>query len=372
MKMRPLILAAGIILSLGFSGLPLFSQTPGQAGRRGGEIVFRYNNGTEIESLDPHVIEGVPEHNVYMALFEGLTTYDPQTCAAVPGLAESWEFSNNGLTLTFRLRRNAVWSDGTPITADTVVKSWLRVLNPETAAVYGYLPAMIIAGGENYLNGWAGPETVQIRALDPYTFQFDLAGPAPYAVDMLSHYAFGVVPIHVIERYGYYWTRPENFVSNGPFKLDIFAPDGRLELVKSDTYWDRNNVGIDRLIIYPIEDESTGLRMYREGTLDWIKQVPTAFLDQMTQNKGYHIASAFTNYFYEINHTIAPYNDVRVRKALTIALDRREIVERITRGGQFPAYGLTPPLANYPAVIAFQEDVEEARRLLAAAGFPNG
>ncbi|MDR1894949.1 MAG: peptide ABC transporter substrate-binding protein [Spirochaetales bacterium] len=363
MKKLGLILAAGLII-LSFAACGRSAQDQG--------VVFRYNNGTEIESLDPHVIEGVPEHNVYMALFEGLTTYDPKTCAAIPGLAESWESTNDNLTLTFRLRRNAVWSDGTPITADTVVQSWLRILNPDTAAVYGYLPAMIIKGGEDYLNGLAGPEAVQIRALDPYTFQFDLTGPAPYAVDMLSHYSFGVVPIHVIEKYGSEWIKPENFVSNGPFKLDTYVLHDRLEAVKSDTYWDKDNVGIDRLIIYPIEDENTGLQMYREGTLDWIELVPNALLDEMTQDKGYHIAPAFTSYYYEVNHTVAPYNDVRVRKALALALDRREIVEMITRGGQIPAYGLTPPLPYYPEVISFQEDVEEAKRLLAAAGFPNG
>jgi len=336
------------------------------------EVVLRYNNGAEPESLDPHVIEGVPEHNIYMCLFEGLTTYDPETCGPKPGLAESWESSNNGLTWTFHLRKNAKWSDGVAITAKTVVDSWLRFLSPEMAASYAYLPGLVIKGANEYNAGEAGPEAVQIRALDDYTFQFDLVGPAPYAVGMLSHYAFAVVPMHVIAKYGTEWTRPENIVTNGPFTLESYTPQDKIVAVKSDTYWDKDNVGLDKVILYPIDDENTALQMYLQSDLDWIELVPDARLDEMKLDKGYHINASFITYYYWFNTTKAPFNDVRVRKALAMAINRQELIDRVTRGGQFPAFGLTPPLANYPAVVGFKEDVAEAKRLLAAAGFPNG
>ena len=335
--------------------------------------VLRFNNGAEPESLDPAVIEGVPEHNIYMSLFEGLVSYDPESLDAVPGTAESWEVSDDALTWTFHLRENAVWSDGVPVTAQQFVDSWLRFLDPETAAIYAYLPGMVIKGAAEYNAGEAGPEAVAIRALDDHTFQFELTGPAPYVLGMLSHYAFAVVPMHAIEKYGDEWTRPENMVSNGPFNLKSWTPQDKLIVEKSDTYWDRDNVKLDEVVFYPIDDLNTATNMYLNGELDWIQEVPPNQLEKMKLDDGYMTNATFITYYYKMNQTKAPYNDVRVRKALTLAIDRQELVDKVTRGGEFPAYGLTPPLPGlYPAVVGFEEDADEARRLLAEAGFPDG
>ena len=164
--------------------------------------VFRIGNGAEPQSLDPHMISGVPEHRIYSSLFEGLVTYDPKTADPVPGVAESWTISKDGLTYTFKLRKNAVWSDGTPITAKTVTDSWLRCLNPDTAAKYASLLTGIIKGAKQYNAKKAGPEVVAIKALDDTTFQMTLEAPAPYALGMLAHYAFGIVPVHAIQKFG--------------------------------------------------------------------------------------------------------------------------------------------------------------------------
>lgn len=335
-------------------------------------VVFRYNNAAEPESLDPSVIEGVPEHNIYMCLFEGLVSYDPETLDAVPGTAESWEASEDGLTWTFHLREESKWNDGTPITAQTVVDSWLRFLAPETAATYAYLPGMVIKGAAEYNAGEAGPENVAIRALDDYTFQFELVGPAPYVEGMLAHYAFAIHPLHAIEEHGDAWTRPENIVTNGPFKLVSWEPHDKIVMEKDPSYWDSENVEIDELVFYPIDDQNTALNMYLQGDVDWIEEVPDARLDEMKLDDTYNVDAAFITYYYEFNMTIEPFSDPRVRKALSMAIDRKEVVERVTRAGQFPAYGLTPPLANYPKVVAFEEDVEKAKQLLAEAGYPNG
>jgi len=334
-------------------------------------VVFSFNNETEIQSLDPGNIEGVPEHRIYMALFEGLVSYDPATLDPIPGLAKSWSVSDDGLTWTFNLRKSN-WSDGTPITAQTVVDSWLRFLSPELAAVYAYLPGMIIKGANDYNSGKAGPEAVAIRALDDYTFQFELTGPAPYALGMLTHYAFAVVPMHVIKEFGDKWTMPENFVSNGPYNLTSWEPHEKIVMEKSDTYWDKDAVKIDKIIAYPIEDRNTALNMYKQGDLDWIMEVPDAQLDQMKLDPNYVKNAAFISYYYEFNTTKAPWNNPDVRKALAMAINRQELVDKVTRGGQFPAFGLTPPLANYPKVVAFKEDFDAAKALLAKAGFPNG
>lgn len=370
MRKLVLILMALAMAFTAFAGGD--QETPAAGAAKAEPVVFVRNNGAEPESLDPAVIEGVPEHNIYMCLFEGLVSYDPETLGATPGVAESWEVSADALTWTFKLRKDATWSDGVAITAQTFVDSWLRFMAPETAAVYAYLPAMVIKGAAEYNAGEAGPEAVAIRALDDHTFQFELTGPAPYVLGMLPHYAFAAVPMHAIEKYGDEWTRPENFVGNGPFTVKDWIPQDKLVMVKNDSYWDADAVQLDEIVFYPIDDENTALNMYLQGDIDWIEQVPDARLEEMQLRDEYHNDPAFISYYYEFNTTRKPFDDPRVRRALSMAIDRQEIVDRVTRAGQFPAYGLTPPLAKYPAVVAFEEDFEAAKALLAEAGFPNG
>lgn len=375
MKMKKLIVIAMLLLMV----VPAFifaggdQEADAAAPAAADPVVFRFNNGAEPESLDPAVIEGVPEHAIYMCLFEGLVSYDPESLDAVPGTAESWEVSEDSLTWTFNLRKDAVWSDGTPITAQQFVASWLRFLAPETAAVYAYLPGMVIKGAAAYNAGEGSADDVAIRALDDHTFQFELTGPAPYVLGMLSHYAFAVVPMHVIDKYDTEWTRPENMVSNGPFNLKSWTPQDKIIMVKSDTYWDKDAVQLDELVFFPIDDQNTSVNMYLNGEVDWIQEVPPNQLDKMKLDKGYTRNATFITYYYKFNQTKAPFDDVRVRKAFAMAIDRQELVDKVTRGGQFPAFGLTPPLPGlYPAVVAFEEDYDEARALLAEAGYPDG
>ena len=338
------------------------------------EVVFRMNNGAEPESLDPALVSGTVEHQIYMGLFEGLTIYDPESLTAKPGVAERWEVSNGGLTYTFTLRRGAAWNDGTPITAKTVVDSWLRFLAPETAADYAYLYGEAqVVGAMAYNSGEAGPEAVGIRALNDRTFQVDLEVPRDFFADMLGHYAFAIHPLHAIEEHGDQWTRPENIVSNGPFKLDVYVPQDRIELVKDPAYWDADAVQLDRVILYPIDDQNTALNLFLDGQLDWIQDVAPARQDEMQAHPDYVDNPAFITYYYEFNNNIETFKDPRVRQALGMAIDRQEVVSRVTRQNQFPAYGITPPLPGvYPAVVAFEEDFDMARQLLAEAGYPNG
>ena len=334
-------------------------------------VVFRLVNGAEPESLDPHMIQGVPEHRIYEAIFEGLVAYHPETAAAVPGLAESWTISEDGTQFTFTLR-DAVWSDGVPITAQTVVDSWMRELDPATGTPYAWFPSMFLKGAAEFNSGEAGPEAVGIRALDEKTFQMDLLGPLPYALDALAHYSFAVVPMHAIEKYGDQWTLPENFVGNGPYVLNEYVPQSYISVVPNETYWDADAVKLDEVVFYAIDDNNTAYNMYLNGEVDWMTTVPLDQIEAASLRRDYHRAPQLSTYYYVFQVEKAPFDDVRVRKALSMAFDRQALVDQVARAGQIPAWGIVPEMAGYPALGEPVFDVAAARKLLAEAGYPNG
>jgi len=340
------------------------------------EIVFRITNGAEPESLDPALIQGVPEHRIYEAIFEGLVANHPETALAVPGVAESWEANEDGTQYTFKLRENALWSDGKPITAHDVVYSWLRILAPETAGPYAWFPCMFLEGAEAYNAGEAGPEAVGIRALDDHTFQMDLIGPLPYAVDALTHYSFAIVPKHAIEKYGSDWTDPANFVGNGPFVLSERVAQTSITAVKNELYWDKDAVQVDKVIFYSSDNDTTNYNMYLNGEIDWATNVPPDQITAAQMRDDFQIAPQLATYYYVFQTEIAPLNNPLVRKALALAVDREALVEGVTKAGEIPAWGVVPPMAGYEGLefpFDNQEDaVAEARRLLSQAGYPNG
>lgn len=332
---------------------------------------FTIVNGAEPTSLDPHAVEGVPEHRIYMALFEGLTIADPKTNRALPGIAQSWTFSKDFKTVTFKLRK-ATWSDGVPITADTVVKSWLRKMDPKNAFQYADLPAMYIEGGMDYLSGKAGPEAVKIRAVDPQTFEVKLVGPTPFFADMVTHYAFAIVPMHAIEKYGNNWVKAENWVSNGPFVLKEWRPQEKVVVVKNNKYWDAKNVALKQVTFIANEDLNVGYNLYKSGAADWIDAVPLELMDEIKLRKDFHVAPEYGSYYYILNVTHKPLDDVRVRKALAMSFDKKVLVEQVTKGGQIPANSFVPPSTGYTPAKGYDFNPEMGRKLLAEAGYPNG
>ena len=363
---RPLIVFMAVLLVLG--GL-LFAGGGAERGSEAGE--FRIGNGDEPESLDPHLISGVHENRIYQAIFEGLYAYDPRTADPVPGLAESFTTNADRTVYTFNLRR-ATWSDGTPITAQTVYDSWIRSLNPDTASPYAWFPGLFIKGAESYSNGETGPDGVGIEVVDDYIFRIELSGPLPYVLDALAHYSFAVVPIHAIERFGNEWTLPENFVGNGPYTLEEWRPQEFLSVVPNQTYWDSENVFLDRVVYVPVDDNNTAYNMFLDGELDWQTTVPLDRVREAQLRSDYNVNAQLASYYYHLNNKRPPLDDARVRKALAYSIDRSELVEQVTQGGQLPAYGIVPEMSGYRAQLHFQENVNEARRLLAEAGFPNG
>ncbi|MGP1369291.1 MAG: peptide ABC transporter substrate-binding protein [Treponema sp.] len=357
------LLAAAVSIALFFSGCS------GKAVGSNNEFIV--GNGAEPQSLDPAKIQGVPEHRINLSLFEGLVGYDPKTATAIPGVAESWEISEDGTVYTFHLRKTE-WSDGTPITAQTFVDSWRRMLAPETAAQYAYMITMIVKGAEEYNTGKADASAVAVKAVDDMTFEVQLTGPAPYALDMMAHYAFNPVPMHIIDKYGTDWVKPGNLVGNGPFVLESWVPQEKLTVLPNEKYWNKENVHLSRITFLPIEDMNTAFEKYKAGEIDWNYGIPTPRLDEVKVLPDYQGDPQNGTYYYILNVKRPPLNDVRVRKALAMALNNQEIVDKVTRAGQIATTSMVPPMAGYTPVKGSAYDPEGARKLLAEAGYPGG
>jgi oligopeptide transport system substrate-binding protein len=230
---------------------------------------------------------------------------------------------------------------------------------------------MIIKGGQEFNEGKAGADGVKIKAIDESTFQMELTAPAPYALGMLAHYSFAITPTHVIAKFGDKWTNVENFVGNGPFKLSEWKPQEKLVVVKNDKYWDKKAVKLDSVVYIPTEDNNTAMNMFINGEIDWCTEVPSDRIEEAKALPAYHNAPILGTYYYVFNTVRKPFDDARVRKALSMAISRKDVVEKITKTGDIPAFGMVPPMGDYKALEG-KEDVEEAKKLLAEAGYPGG
>ncbi len=367
MKKLVKITALAVAASLAFTSCGGSKNNSKVSSSKGAEFIL--NNGTEPQSLDPSKIQGVPEHRIYMALFEGLTSYDPKTSKAVPGVAESWEREDDGSVVVFHLRKTS-WSDGTPITAQTFIDSWLYYMAPETAAEYAYMPAAVIKGAEDYNAGKADKSTVGLKARDEYTLEVTLNGPIAYAIDMMGHYSFAPLPLHVMNNPD--WTKPGNFVGNGPFTLETWKPQECITVIPNEKYWNKDNVFLSRITFLTIENETTAYNKFKNKEMDWDTSVPLEMLDDIKLSDEYHVSPQLSSYYYEFNLTDPVLSDVRIRKALQMSLDRQMLVDQVTKGGQIPADAFVPPMDGYTPAKGNGYNVAKARELLAEAGYPEG
>ncbi len=475
--------------------------------------VLRFNNGAEPEYLDPQMMTGQPDGRIAWALFEGLTSYDPKDLTPLPGMAESWEISEDGRVYLFHLRKNARWSNGDPLTAHDFVYSWRRFLNPATAAQYAYLlfgvrhgkayctgewigrfwatelrrrgsskpeviwqpateasqqsdkgdsraeitlspvldaeekPTGVLRGdlllevpwakgrlqgsleiaktgeatgsvtGKWVLDGgdpvslefnvsgvldrndrekkvsgtiraeagglqWtarlearvARAEDVGVSALDDRTLRVELDNPIQYFLSLTAFYPLSPVHPATIEKYGERWATPERMVSNGAFRLVEHSLQNRIVMVRSETYWDGENVKLEKVIAYPVELYTTGCDLYKAGEIDIepSNYIPLEFIPRIKTKKDYAIHPYLGTYFYRINVNHPVLKDKRVRRALAFSVDREAMV-RFLRAGQLPAWYFVPdgiPRYKSPRLLRF--DVKEAKRLLAEAGYPGG
>jgi oligopeptide transport system substrate-binding protein len=337
--------------------------------------------GAELPDLDPHLATGTSEYNVLSALLEGLVGEDPIDLHPVPGVAENWEISPDGLVYTFHLRTNARWSDGAPVTATDFIASFRRMLLPAFGARYATMLYPVLNAEAYHLGRLADFRQVGFTALDERTLRITLGYPTPYFLSMLSHPAWLPVPVATIARYGPVdrpgnsWARPGRFVGNGPFVLTTWRRNQVIIVEKSPTYWDAARVRLHAIHFYPIDSLDAEERAFRAGQIHLTEALPPARIDayRRDQPQLLRIDPYLGTYFYRLNVARPFLNEPRVRRALALAVDREAVVEHILRGGQLPAHAFTPPgMANYTPPPGIATDFAEARRLLGEAGYPGG
>lgn len=324
--------------------------------------VLKLANTAEPASLDPHLAAGIPEVRILTALFEGLTRLSGDS--AVPAQALRWETAPDRLHWTFHLRP-ARWSDGTPLTARDYVWSWNRAVLPATAAPYADLLEVVAGAKARRKNG---TDTLAVRAPDDSTLEVELDHPTAFLPLLLAQPIAWPVPRQAIERFGAGWTAPEHFVGSGPWRLSWWHPYRSILAVRRV---DRREPHIDSLLFLPVEDALTAWQMSRAGQVDWLFQIPLSRLAAAAARTGFVSTPQYATYFYRFNVSRKPFDDPRVRRALSLAVPRRELVRYVTAAGEEPAQGLLPALAGRTRP-PLETDVAQARRLLAEAGYPGG
>ncbi|MEM6798866.1 MAG: peptide ABC transporter substrate-binding protein [Planctomycetota bacterium] len=428
---------------------------------------FTFNNGAEIRSFDPAVLIDNASGRIAWALYEGLVRLSPEDRSAMPGMAERWDVSDDGLTYTFHLRPGVVWSNGDPVTADDFVYSMRRFLDPQTQAEYAY-QAWYLKNARRYTRAMRGVEPgdqvevelhdppageskyargelvrgvlrqieedpnaseeeladdaryaefrtfvveteagderrfqidadrgtepdkaevakqllldfreVGIRALDERTVETVLESPTPYWLELLGFYPLSPVNRRCIEEHGpREWAKPANLVTNGAYQVEFHRLRDRIRLRKNPRYWNAENVAIETIDALAVESLTTAFNLYETGKVDWVEKVPPLIARELlnadTPRKDMNPAPYLATYFYTFNTDRKPFDDVRVRRALVMAIDRDEIVTTAC-AGELPGRSLSPPgLPGYTAPQCQPSDPEKARALLAEAGFPGG
>ena len=370
------LVAAGILTAL-IAGNAMAADVPAGVQLAEKQTLVR-NNGAEVQSLDPHKIEGVPESNVNRDLFEGLLVTDVDGHPA-PGVAEKWE-NKDFKVWTFHLRKDAKWSDGTPVTADDFVYSWQRLANPNTASPYAsYLQYGHIANIDDIIAGKKPVTDLGVKAIDANTFEVTLSEPVPYFYKLLVHPSVSPVPKSAVEKFGEKWTQPANIVTNGAYKLKDWVVNERMVLERNPQYWDNAKTVINQVTYLPISSEVTDVNRYRSGEIDMTyNNMPIELFQKLKKEipKEVHVDPYLCTYYYEINNQKAPFTDVRVRTALKLALDRDIIVNKVKNQGDLPAYSYTPPYTDGMKLVepewfkwSQEKRNEEAKKLLAEAGY---
>ena len=373
--------------------------------------ILHFGNGSEPQGLDPHIVTGVPEHHLLISMCEGLTIANPKGGENLPGVAESWDISEDGKTYTFFLNQNAKWSNGDPVTAQDFVWSWMRILTSSLGSQY---PDMLyyLEGAEEYhtwlsieeikkmMESEKDPEilaileelifnhkpkpsfdTVGVKAINDYELKVQLKNPTPFFIRLLSHYS--TYPVHretvlkhgtIDDRKGL-WTRPGNFVCNGPMNLKTWELNKQIIVEKNPLYWDADRVRLNQIRYYPVSNESTEDRMFRAGQLHVTNVVPLEKCPIYIENENpnLRIEPYMGTYFYRVNtlHPVLKNKDVRL--ALAYAINRKQIVEKVSKCGQAAAYSFTPPgSAGYEPDTEVPFNPELARSLLADSGYENG
>ncbi|NJN14705.1 MAG: peptide ABC transporter substrate-binding protein [Planctomycetes bacterium] len=302
------------------------------------ELIF--NNNAEPETLDPAIMTGVTEHTLALGLYEGLVSHDPETLEARPGVAERWTRSADARTYTFHFRADAKWSNGDPVTAQDFLWSWYRAIGEPTCN-YAYL-FDYIAGAAAWRKGRTGEArsldefqaAVGLSAPDSRTFVVRLEAPCAYFLDLCAFETY--MPVHraTVEKHELAWTRHGNWVGNGAFRLVEWSPRKHIVMVPNEHYWDRDFVKLTKITVLPVDDLDQAWNKFLKREAHWIRQVPSAKIDEAKRHPEYFVQPYLGSYFYRVNVTREHLKDKRIRKALALALNRETITRDVTRAGR--------------------------------------
>lgn len=345
------------------------------------EGILYVGNGSEPQTIDPYVSQSVVESKILGAIFEPLVQRDPYTLKYRPALAKSWTFSEDRKTVTFELQPDARWSNGDPLTADDVVWSWRRAVHPKMGHTLAEV-MFSIRNAENIQRGIVDDVTeLGVKALGPHTLQVTLHYADPFILTKLS-YSY-TAPVHraTIEAHGDMtarysrWTRPGNFVGNGPFVLDDWKMQRYLSVKRNPHYWDADNVKLNSIVYRPIESANIEEKMFRSGQLHWTMDVPNNKIPAYRAHANSPLAEGpyMGTYYFLLNRTRPPLDDLRVRRALALAIDRETLVHTVLEDTRIASAGYVPntmPGYQSRSTLAFNPD--QARQLLADAGYPGG
>ncbi len=378
--MRPVVRFLFSVLGLLAAAGCAKRETVVERGNRDG--VLHVCIGYEPSELDPQNVTGIGEAQVIPALFEALVSLDPTTLKTRPRLAENWETSADGLVYTFHLQPNARWSNGEPLTGQDCVDAWHRILTPTLAADYSNM-LYVIRGAEAFNKGQTTDfKTVGLAAPDAHTLVVTLERPTAYFLLLLDNSPWRPVNVRAIAKQGdpyqrgNKWTaNPATLVTSGPFVMKEWTPHKQIVVEKSPTYWDREHVRLNSIVFYPIDSPEVEERNFRTGQLHIMWEMPLSKIATYRRDHPelLRIDPYVDTFFFRFNTRVAPFNDQRVRRALSLAIDRESIARNILTGGQQPAPGFVhPELPDYTPPKLTMHDLTEAKRLLEAAGFPGG
>lgn len=337
------------------------------------------NNGSEPETLDPAVAESVGAHNLMRDLFEGLTANDADG-KIVPGVAESWRQTNT-TTWVFKLRPNAKWSNGDPVTAEDFVYGIRRFVDPKTASTYAATFGVFLANGLDVAQGKKPPSEVGVKALDKLTLEIKTAFPVSFLPELVSNNNLGAVHRASVEKFGKDWTKPGNMVSNGAYKLKEWQVNNRVVIEKNPHYWDSAHVQLTQVTYLPIEDGYADVKLYESGQNEWVDQLPPGTYDTYKAKypKDIRNAPLLGLRYYSYQTKSPAFKDLRVRKALSMVIDRDILAQKVTADGQSPAYSVLVAGVEGADVTTYDwarwpmdKRVAEAKKLLEQAGVKPG
>jgi oligopeptide transport system substrate-binding protein len=297
----------------------------------------------EVTSLDPHKASNVIDTRVAIDLFQGLTTYG-RDGQIVPGLAESWQMSASGLQWRFKLRPLLTFSNGKPIAAEDVVRSLQRALDPKTAAPMAKL-LFAIRNAEAIAAGTAKPAELGVTSIGRDEVQIQLVRPAPELLEVLAHPAAAVVPVTTIDVLGEAWARPENLVTSGPFQVVRRVLHATLELEKNGKFYDASQINLEKLLYFPMSDRDAAIRKFRAGEVDLVPEFNRSQYDVIKREmpETIKLSDYRGTYYFVFNMRIAPFNDPKVRCALSMALNRDILAKQVVGIDHQPSYSIVPP-----------------------------